>query len=126
MATEIISLGLFATPDCSDNPLSFDIVFGSTGIFPGFSEDTQAFQSFLPNRSLTPREQLDFSTKIDDIDCGQFIESFWNVSTTCQTLYSPATCVRAWANPGLVTGVYGPAGWGSNNGTYVNFTQPRR
>ena len=82
----------------------------------------EPFQSFRLNRTLTQIEQLDFSTTTDDQICTEFIESYWNLRSSCRALSENATCVHLWTNSGLLNGTLGP-GWGLNDTTWVKWSE---
>ena len=80
-------------------------------------------QSLMLNRTMSVTEQIDLSTtSSDNTQCGQFIESLWNLSTTCRTNIPPSTCISFLDNLGPSKGIPGQ-GWGWDNTTWINTTQ---
>ena len=115
LAQDIIKITYFQSTDCSGNPIDIDF-----HEIPSTCFNIQPpIQSFFLNRSMTAWEQLDFSTASNNATlCGEFKESFWNLSTTCQPNIVPSTCTAFWYNTGPSENISGP-GWGWNNGTWV-------
>jgi hypothetical protein len=119
-ADHIIGISYFQSSNCSGNPIIDNDALGWT------TYNITPFQSFILNRTMMAAEQIDISaTSVNGTECGQFLESFWNISAVCQPVTSPSTCIKYWNNTGPSAGIVG-VGWGWNNITWVNTTKSTR
>ena len=118
-AYDAIHIGFFGDSNCAQSLISIDLtdITGCHNLPP--------FQSFTLNRSMTPDEQIDFSAFSNSAFCSGFIESVWNMNSSCRSLNTTATCINLWNNTGPSRGSYGP-GWGWNSTTWVNTTRHKK